>query len=252
MGIYIYGKDIVHQIRPFAGRGFVEGGGVAIAGLVSARIYPDAPTEAQIDDTTGALGGFEGAMKTTLTTNDATKHIYAVTFDAIDDPEPHSSLLYDTWHPVWNVRYQNSEQVQFLYKPILLWRVVPQLSQLDIDENDVYAYAAEFEARLGATRVQGFITLAQERIFEAIRAKGLDRDRLQEVDLKLAAEYLAVSYCFRDMKTRNNEYLEDADHWLEQYSELWKGIKLGYDADDDGDIEPEEGKPTFRTLFVRA
>lgn len=248
MAVYIYGKSLPVKWRAFAGEGISPGDGVAIAELVNARLYRNPPTTAELDDYTAAILTYTGTPKTTFSAQDATNLIYTVTYDPVSDPEPHSSLLYDTWHPVWNVRYQASQQIDQLYKPIEIWRPVPQLWQLDIDYDDVYALEGDIQKHLGNTRTTAKIVSAKERIFRRVKNMGLDRARLQEIDLNEAVTYLAAAFSLRDMATKNNTYEAKANYWEGKYEDLWAGLKLGYDADNDGDIEPSEKANRYRTV----
>lgn len=241
---HAYGKDIVHKVRAFAGDE-----PIAIHSIVNARIYEDAPTDEQKQDSSAVLGGFTGAAKTAWTTSDPTNLIYTVTFDALDDLEPLSNLLYDTWHPVVNVRLQASEQVGFLYKPILVWRVMPQFSQMDVDYDDVYAIEDEIQDVFGNTKTTTKINVAKTRVLNRIRSLGLDRHRLQEVDLGEAVTYKAAALALWDMSTDENNYGEKAAKWDELYEAIWSALKPGYDADDDGDVEPEEKATTFKPMW---
>lgn len=241
---HVFGKDIVHKVRAFAGDE-----PVAIQAIVNARLYADVPTDAQQADDDGSEGGFEGAAKTAWTTSDATNLIYTVTFDAVDDPDPTSLVLYERYYPVVNVRLQATEQVQALYKPILVWRVVPQFSQMDVDEDDVYTLEGEIETVLGDTETLKKVTRARERVFKRIASMELDRHRLEEIDLSEAVIYLATSLCLRDMSTEENDYAEKAAYYSGEYESIWKSLKLNYDADDDGVAEPAEVVRTIRAMW---
>ena len=244
---HVYGKDIAHKVRAFAGET-----PVAIHSLVSARLYADTPTEAQRHDDAAALGGFTGTAKSSWSSSSVSDLTYTVTFDAVDDADVNSESLYDRWHPVVNVRLQAAGQVQALYKPILIWRVVPQFSQMDVDEDDVYAVEGEIDAVLGDTETLKKVALAKTRVFSRIKSLGLDRHRLQEVDLGEAVVYKAAALCLWDMSTSSNNYGDKAARWDEEYSRIWSGLKPGYDADGHGVIDPEEKRNTaIRGMRVR-
>ena len=243
---HAFGRSITHRVRAFAGDT-----PVAIAELLSARIYRDAPTEVQKRDSDASEGGFDGRPKTQFSATDAANLVYTVTFDPIDDPKQQSGSLYEVYHPVVNVLLEAGGQEQALYKPIVIWRVVPQFEQLDVEPAGLYAIEGEIEHVLGATVATQKINLARDRVLAQIKARGLDRHRLSELDLGEAVLYKAAQLALIDMATDRNNYGSKADRYGKMFAEIWGELKPGYDRNDDGLVEPYEQATTIRGIAVR-
>lgn len=244
MAEYAYGKSIALPVRVFAGET-----PVAVDSLVSARLYSEVPSENEKNDHAEALGGFESSVSS-FTSENPTDLIYTVTFPAVDDPDQDSGNLYDTWHPVVNVRLEGGEQVVYVYKPIILWRLTAQFSQLDISPDDIYNYESEIEYVLGDTITGEKISVAKDMVFRRIKYLNLKRNRLQEMDLSELVSLKALEYCLRDLATDENFYNEKAESWKKAYDNLWPESALGYDENDDGVAEPEEKAPVFKSVAI--
>lgn len=243
---FAYGKSIVQPIQAFIGPKTPT----PIHSLVSARIYANPPSDGQKRDSAGSLGGFEERV-TAFTSEDDAAQFYTVTFAAIDDPDPNSGALYDRWHIVANVLLEAGAQEQTIYEEVLLWRVTGLLTQLDVDEGDVYAEENDIEHMLGTTKTREKIERAKETIFHRLSGKGLDRHRVEQSDLREPLIYLAASKCLFDMATRNNEYLEKARELREEFEGIWRSLKVGYQVSETAAIEPTDKENTIRTMRIR-
>ena len=156
------------------------------------------PSDAQKQDSAGSLAGFEERV-TSFIALDETNFIYAVTFDAVDDPDPSSGALYDYWYVVANVLLESGEQEQVIWEEVLIWRVAGLFTILDVDEDDIYDEHSDIENQLGDVVTRAKIARAKEEIFKQLKDRGLDRHRIEQTDLRLLTIARATQKCFASM-----------------------------------------------------
>lgn len=244
---HVYGKSIVQPIRVFAG----PDDPVAVHSLVSARLYPNPPSELQQQDFAETQGGFMEAVDA-FSATDPTELTYTVTFAAVNDPDPQSGALYDYWHIVANVRLEAGAQPQSIYREVLLWRPTGQFSQLAVVPADIYAIETDIQKRLGDMKVLTKLALTKEDVFERLRDKDLDRSRIRERDLRMVMIWGTAALCLRDMATKENNYLEKAGYYEEKAETRWSSLKVGYADGENSAIEPTDKATTgVRGILVR-
>jgi hypothetical protein len=215
--------------------------------LVNARVYADVPTSAQEQDSDGSDGGFEGTAKTTWTSLGDYK--YQITFDAIDDPDYDSGALYDQYYVVVNFRLESGEYVHNLVKSILVWRVVGQISHIDVNAGDMLSIDSVLGNIYGEVELQQKIDAATDEVLRKVRFMKLRRDRLEENDLSGAVLYKALELAFLAASGRNNDYELKASQWAERFKTCWAETQPGYDAGDTGTPVPANTQtPIFQQI----
>jgi len=243
MRAFVFGKSIEFVCRLFAGDE-----PILPVSLVSARIYENSPSTTQIADSAGALGDFVGSAITSWAKLSDDR--YKIILDPIDDSDPTGLKSFETYYIVVSVRFEAAEQVQGIVEPIIIWRAAAQISQLEVEPEDVFEIESSLKSMLTTAQVVDKISAAKKFILTRIKFLNLERTRLSEFDLSSAALCRAVELCCRDFAGTSNDFRAKADYWLEQYEKVWAETKPGYKPDDTSAAAPGNVAQTYNSLTV--
>jgi len=209
--------------------------------LVNARLYLTAPTDVQRADSAGALGGFEGAAKTTWVEEFEREKV--ITFDTLTDADPHSSDEYKIGYVVVNYRAESAGPVLISEEAILIWRPNAITSRIRIIPSDLYELEGKIEALTdGDVWTQPKIDAAKRYLFQRLKSLDYQKRRMMNLEeLNDACLRLALSYCCRDLAGQDNDFwLTKAKEYRDEFEQIFSQTKINYDADGDGVATPDE------------
>ncbi len=243
MRAFVFGKSIEFVCRLFAGDEPLQP-----ISLVSARVYSSYPSTEQITDSSGALADYTGTLITTYAK--LTDNRIKIILDAIDDPDPSGLKSYETYYVVVSVRFETSEQIQNIVETIVVWRAAAQVSQLEVEPEDVFEIESSLKSMMTTAQVIEKIDAAKRFILTRIKFLELERTRLSEYDLSSATLCRAIELCCRDFAGQSNDFRAKADYWLTQYEKVWLETKPGYKSSNDSAVEPGDTAQTYKSLTV--
>ena len=205
--------------------------------IVSARLYREAPTDAQRDDSSNALA--EALQSITSWTPGRSTFEKLIAYAAVTDLEPTSNEDYEILYWVISYRLENGGAVINDIEPTVFWRAEGIQGRFDVSKRDLIAVEGKLENLISAMTLASKITLADRLVRQDLRSKSLDVEKLALTDAKDLVVYRALVLCCMDLsKEREDSWATKAMHYEEFYKTLRDGIAIGYDRDDDGDIEP--------------
>lgn len=240
---FVFGRSIAYQFNPIIGDEDTD-----VDSLVSARLYKDVPTDAQLENQVGAP-----APVSSTNTMTGTAGRYLITFPAVTDPDPHSSNDYETYHVVVNFKYESGGPTVFLQEILWLYRPDALTSSISTVPADIFAWESKLEMLMESAKVATKIDRAIKKVDRDLRAMGYDRRRtFNREKLGDAVELLAVAFCCFDQGGQGNpEWLKKADKYLEWYEEAKKEIPVGYDIAGNDAPAPTESVSTGPIVVMR-
>jgi hypothetical protein len=212
---------------------------IAPHSLVSARLYLDSPTEAQIADS--SYTGGDALQNVTTWTAGTNPHERLIAYAAIADDEPTAEADYDLRYWVVSYRLGAAGTIVNQVKPIVVWRSRVVSSRFDCVETDLYVLEEKLENLLGDPVVSAKIAVAERFVVNDLRSKGINVAKLEQADAKDLVRYQALKICCRGLSNgENDEWWAKADSYAQDYMTVRDSLPIGVDGDDDGDIEPDE------------
>ena len=207
--------------------------------FVSARVYSAKPSDSERLDHTNALAtAVQYSTTTWIAEGDYEKKI---PLSAITDPDPSSRVDYKVYYVVVSFKYASAEATVATELPIVLWQPNGISTRISVAPKDIYALEHKIELLKEMSWVFPKIDKAKRRVIRRLQGLGYKRKRLREEDLNDAVLYLAVSYCCRDLAGDGNPFwFQKADNYLKEFEEILSQESLGYDANNDGVVEPSE------------
>lgn len=207
--------------------------------IVSARLYTDAPSDAQREDSAYALAdALQHVTSWSTGRNDAEK---LIAYTAIEDTDPTSAEDFEILYWVVSYRLENGGEIINDVEPFTVWRTEAVQARFDVTKRDLIAVEGKLENLVGAMTLADKIALAERLVVQDLRSKSLDVTRLDQGDAKDLVRYRALVLCCTDLsKEPNDSWMAKATRYEKYYETLRDGLALGYDGDDDGDIEPGE------------
>lgn len=216
--------------------------------LVSARIYSDAPSQAQLEDHSNALA--EAVQSKTSWSSSNQDNEFSITFDAIDDPDSQSSAEYEDYFLVLSVKLESGGDTIFSQQSVLrVYRVRVILSRVEISRDDVKQLEDKLEDVMTDSEIDQKIDAARARVFNKLKGRGLSLDRIRQSDLDEIILYQSMVYCCRSLT---------GDHWRSltkeyqaELKEVWTETSIGHDVNKDGDFGSEEKFESSTLVFTR-
>lgn len=210
----------------------------SIAALVSARLYDESPTDAERADTSNALGTALQSVTTWATGTSTNEKL--ITYAAVTDPTPLSTDDYEIYYWVVSFRWSAAGTVINDVVPWLIWRSRGVLSRWGVVAASCYAIEEKLEDLASAT-IGTKITLAERLVEQDLIALGYDIRRVDRSDGMDLVRYRATSLACQGLANAANDIWDKkAALHKENYDTLLKSLKLGYDLNEDGAIEPNE------------
>lgn len=208
--------------------------------LVSFSIYSDAPSDAQISDDDNSLGGAVYFSDTAWTSGASTQE-KLLAYTAISDSTPITTRKWEKYFLVIRYRLESGGDVIREQDSLIMHRANAVTSRFGVVAADLDALERKLDDLLSGSQITAKIDLAERLVRQALFASGLDIQRLEWSDGKDLVRYLACSLCCKDLSNDpQDEWHAKADYYMEHYSKFLQDLRLGYDSDDDRDIEPLE------------
>lgn len=212
---------------------------VAPDSLVSARIYADYPTAAQIADTGDTAPG--DAIQSIESWSEGTaENEKLITFAAIEDPEPTSSNKWESYYVVISYKLTSGgntiNDVEFL----TVHRAEGITARFGVVAADIYAIESKLQT-VFSDKIAAKIALAEVLVAKDLRGDGYDMQRLLHSSVKELIQYRAAQLACNDLSFESGDVWENKSMAHDrEYDTLKKDLPIAYDADDDDDIEPGE------------
>lgn len=233
---YVFEKSFNFSYSPQVAGEIV---GTSTSLLVSARLYSENPTDAQVADSSNALAeAIESVTTWSAGTNNGE---YLVPFAAVSDPEPRASDRYKVFYVVVSFRLQTAGTIVHRVRPILLYRVEGVASRFNVFPSTIYDYESKLESFEASISVADKIELAERQVKLELESEGLNIERLDWIDAKQLVELKAVALCCSDLADDTSSiWFEKMKTYVELFQKAIKRIPLHYDSDNDGLAEPDE------------
>lgn len=207
--------------------------------LVSVSIYSATPSEAQIVDDSNALA--QAIQHITSWTSGRSSLEKLVTIAPISDPDTTSSADHEVYWAVVRYTLETGGQTIRDVEPFAIYRVEGVQSRVEVSNSDLFAVEGKLEHLLSSMTLTDKITLAERLVKQDLRAKGLEIQKLEQIDAKDLVRYKAIVLCCMDLSNQpNDEWMVKAEKYDEFYRTLRDNVPLGYDSDDDGLASPGE------------
>lgn len=247
---HVFGRTITFRYTPkAAGEEFVA------SSLVSARLYDEYPNEAQRTASDGSE--IQNVTSWTLVNDEGTgSDEYVISFNAVDDPEPNSSHSDDSENYYVALNYVVTASQDAVQDVVQLFLTRPRGSagKIRVSAQDVYDLDDEIE-NVAPDRAwtERKIDAAIEDIVAQIEGRGYDKRRVFNWEkLNACAKRLAAAYCCFSLASEGSQYWQiKAERWEAKAQQLFDSAKLGYDLDNDGQVQPEEKVQTGAVGFLR-
>lgn len=214
--------------------------------IVSARLYADVPTQAQIDDEADALG--DAVERVTSWSSGTSTNEKVISFAAVDDPDPSDSDDIETYYVVVNFKWDSGGST-VVTRPagILLRRTTVLTSRFGVVAADVYAVEAKIEALKGDSWTTTKITLAEKEVIADLqdRIEGFELHRLALSDASELVRFKATELACNDISAETGDRWDtNAKEHAEKYEKRFRTLKARYDYDADG-VQEETETTTF-------
>lgn len=212
---------------------------VAPYSLVSARLYADAPTDAEKEDTTNALGTAVEKI-TSWSAVPGYTHEYRIAYAAISDPDPSADTRYEVYYWAVSLKFSSTGTTVHYVKPFVVWRAQALSSIARVAPLDVFTVESKLEDFYSNT-ISAKIELARTLVNVDLLAKNFDLHRVKFEDTFDLVRYKAVVLACKDLSNEpNDNWAVKAADYTEIYESLFKKIPVGYDFDDEGGVTPTE------------
>lgn len=232
---HVFGKTISFRYFPLAGDE-----DLTLHSLVSARLYADEPSDAQLANTAG--GHLAEATSWTPVNAEGTGPThYLIQFTAQEDPDVNSSEEYELYFVALNFKAEVSGPTLQDDEQIQIWRIDGLTSKIDVSAQDVIDIETRIEPYLGQLTIEAKIDLAIEDLLSRLEGRGYAKRRLVNLyKLRLATKMLACAFCCYDLAGEGNQFwAEKGDRWAEVAEEHFNIAKVGLDTSGDDRPDPE-------------
>lgn len=240
---HVFGKSITFRFQPLA-----KNDAVAVDSLVSARIYADAPTVAQIEDAGGGTTGH--IQRVTSWTPDENGKL--ITFSALTDSDPHSTTAFETFHVVVNFKYESTGPEKWLTEVIHVYRPDALTSRVSVEAPDVYALYPRLETLDSLAVINGHIARATKDVFGRYAGLGNERHRMFDLEkLNDTITYRAAALACMAHVVADQAWLTPYGNFQAEYENAFKNAMPGYDLDGDDVPDPSEALQNRVVYSVR-
>lgn len=246
MASIVFGKAFTKSYTAVAGDD-----PVAVSSLVSARIYSSFPTQAQQEDHTNALAAAVQSVTSWSAGTEANEK--SISFAAITDPSPESTTIYETYWLVVSLVYDLAGSTVYIQpEGFKVWRGDAITSRMSISSAEVGAMESKILTIKGANWIESVIDRAFIRLLEILKSKGYSRRKIEESDLNDLVLFLSISWCARSLASKEgDEWWQKYDSYSKDFENALATLIIGYDADGNDDIEPEETITVFDGAVIR-
>lgn len=246
MAAYAFGKDITYWFQPL-----VDNNTVTLAAAMQTQtpaiyVYTDEPSRS--DASTGAGSPVQTIASWTW---DASRSAWYFTIDAIDDPDPTSTVTIRTYWVAINFRLDAAEQLQTVLRSLDLERVAGHIVPLVVTEDDLKKFYPGVLVYSREDQRIDFINQAIDTVRSKLRAQGYAWASLHRPDrLKNAVALRAVAMILLSQAQGGNEKFFPLYREFKQlHEDEMDGLIMEIDSDGDGQADTEV-KPSNDTLLV--
>ena len=247
---HLYGKTLSVRYTPAA-----DGEAVTAYSLVSARIYgPNAfPTDAQRANI--AAGHIEEVTEWALANEEGTgAAYYKLSFAALNDATPESSIRYDKFFVALNFRLVAGGPIAQDTEQLVVYRVDGSTSEITVDAQAVYDIDDEIERNApNQLWTEAKIDIARNYVLKILRSRGYEKWKLFRLEeLNLAVAMFAAYFCANSLGGQGNPvWFEKAKQYREDADRLFEAAVVGFDSDGSDQPEPEEKIQTGAVFWTR-
>jgi hypothetical protein len=224
---------------------------LAADSIVSARIYASPPTDAQRDDENNTSPGDALQSKTSWSSGTDTNE-QVISFDAISDPDPDSAKKREIYYAVISYKLTSGGNTINDIEPFIIWRPEGVVSRFNVTTVEIFALESKLENLFTTSEINSKIDLSERLVKQDLLGKGFDIQRLRMTDGKDLVRFMATSLlCLDASNDPDDEWMMKSEKYEKRYQNGLITIPLGYDTDDDGDIEPgeEDVRPNYSVGF---
>lgn len=244
MSKYLFEKEMAVSFTAQAG-----GEVVAPNDIVSARLYSESPTNAQIEDDSDSLGAaIEKVESWSAGDNDNEK---LITFAGVTDSDPHSTTRYVRYYVVVSYILEAGGSTVRDVLPIAIWRIKAVGSRYGVTTTEVKQVESKLSSWDTGTFLADKIDDAEEAVETDVHIEGFLLEKVDWSDLHILVKLKAVELCCRDLSNDPNDmFAVKAAFYRDRYDKRLKTIPIRYDQNDDGVPEEAEESKNRSIVYV--
>lgn len=245
--------------KPIFGKSFklsytirADGSNIDSFSLTSARLYSSNPTTSQKEDHDNTSPG-DAVESVVSWSNGDEEEEKIISFSAITDSDPHSPTAYEEYYLVVSVKYADGGADNFLEPKIFqVWRPTALLSRTEVSVDDVRQRERKIGIERSNAEIDNYISAAERYTLKLLKGKGYDVDRLAHSDLKDLIIARALYYACNEISSDTGDRWETkAEQYKLEFDDLMSTQSIGYDFDDNSEIDPDEKFKAGSHLVIR-
>lgn len=238
----VFGKSIKFSFSPV-----VDGELVAVNSLVSARIYSDAPTQAQKENSAS------GHIQEVTSWNSEGEGEYVITFAALTDSDAHNKTPYETYYIVTNFRFESGGAVKFAEEVLHVWRPDSITSRVSVTVQDLMELEPRIDKLATLSQISAVIRHAIKRVFFDLQGMGYEKARLFDLqDLNTSVKFAALSDIALSLSAAPNDiWFIKSERYNEMYERVLSNTPINYDIDGAGTPSPTDRADVQSVWLVR-
>ena len=221
MANFVFGRTLDYLFSPLSADTQVP-----VDSLVSARIYENAPTNDQLDNTESPSTAIE-EVTSWIDNGDNT---YTISFSSVVDSDPYDAAPYENYYVVVNFKYTTGASAVFDDTMIRIYRPNSWAERISVTYEDI----ENIENKLSECFFSPIATLtahiadAKEHVLHFFEGQGYDKAKLIGLDkLNLAVKYKATEMACRNASSEEGQFWFDkADYYALSYQEILEKTKI--------------------------
>lgn len=228
---------------------------VEVEQIISARVYEERPTDAQLQDHTNASG--EALFITTDQSKFSSegRHEFVLNIGSIPNPDLTQKGGCRAFWVVVSFQYDATENTVAVCEVINVFFPDGISCRVNVTPEEVYELESEIYTFKGQTSdyfVYKKIHIAEKLIFKKLESFGIERSRMKEGDAHLLILFKTAVLCCRDIANQGGDIWYDKSKDYERdLKELMENCKVRFDLDGDGLItDGESQRPLRRSAYV--
>lgn len=241
----LFGQDFSFSFTPI--RGDAE---TAPNVLVSARLYLNKPTDAEVADSANALAtALQNIVSWSAGTSTNEK---LISFAQILDPDPADADAFETYYVVVSHKYGSSNQIQSVESPLIVWRSALIKSRYGLAAAQVYEFESRIQTLQGDTWTNTKISRAEKVLKDYLRDHDVEYKRINAEDFQNLLGYQTMVLIAVDLMNQDRDVWESKlEYYTAKFEDVFRGMKFRYDYDGDGVASPNEVKEVGVAILGR-
>lgn len=237
---HVFGRSLEFSFTPI-----IDNEPVEVDSLVSARIFLDEPTDLQLD--TPATTGYIQA----ITTWKKKGLERVITFSAIADPSPHSTVDYEQYWVAVNFVMESGGATVFVKEPLYVYRPDAVTSKISTRFDDIYRVEPKLEEHYTIQKINGFIVEAKKDILRWFKGLKIQLKELGNLyELNDACSYLAAQKaCFSLASSQEPIWFTKSDKYEAAYERALNSAQPT--AGEDGGTPEQPARTTGMVIMLR-